>query len=114
MKPIIYHYARCSKSRQALSILEDKNIQHEVRYYLEQPLSEKEVRALHKKLNVSITEMVRTKDAAYKDLFAGEPPTEDELIQAIVEHPVLLQRPIVEVEAKAIIARPPERLLEVL
>lgn len=114
MKSIIYHNERCSKSRQALHILEDEKIPHTVRYYLEDPLSKAEIKALHKKLDVPLSEMVRPQGEFFKDLFGADQPTDDQLLQALVQYPVLLQRPIVETAEKAVIARPPEKLHEIL
>lgn len=110
----IYHYARCSKSRNALCILEDKKVGFETRFYLENPLTTDELKKLHKKLGRPFLDMVRTGEPIYKELFSGKEPTEQELIEAVAQHPVLLQRPIVEKEDSAIIARPPVNLEDYL
>jgi len=108
----IYHYNKCGKSRGALCLLENKNAKFSVRYYIDNPLNVKELKALHKKLNVPLIEMVRTNETVYKKLFADKTPTDKQLLEAIAEHPILLQRPIVETNESAIIARPPEKVLD--
>ncbi len=110
----IYHYNKCSKSRQALTLLEEKGIDFSVRYYLQHPLNKEEISALQQKLQIPLIRMVRTDEVIYKELFDKMTPSESELIQAMVENPVLLQRPVVETESKAVIARPPEKLLEII
>ncbi len=108
----IYHYARCSKSRGALCILEDQGADFTIRYYLDNPLSPEEIKALQKKLGVPLKEMIRTGEQKYRELFGLTEPDDNQLIRALQEFPVLLQRPIVEKEDYAIIARPPGKLFD--
>lgn len=110
----IYHFNRCSKSRQALAILEEKEIPFRIRYYIEEPLSTSEILTLQQKLNVPLKEMIRTNETEYKEISGGQIPDDSDLVQMLAEHPKLLQRPIIESSDKAIIARPPEKLLEVI
>ncbi|MCO5231818.1 MAG: hypothetical protein M9958_11765 [Chitinophagales bacterium] len=108
----IYHYNKCSKSREALCILEDKSTNFTVRYYIDNPLNKEEIIALQKKLNLSLIDMIRTNEAEYKSLFLDKQPNENQLIDALLTYPKLLQRPIVEMDDSAIIARPPEKIFE--
>lgn len=110
----IYHNGRCSKSRGALEILQEEGIPHKVRWYLDEPLSEKEIRALLKKLRMPAEALVRKSENLFKESFAGKTLSEDEWIEVLTRHPLLIERPIVVNGRKAVVARPPERLREVL
>lgn len=109
----IYHNPRCSKSRQALALLEDKNLEITVIKYLEMPPSKDDLRVLSKKLGLPISQMLRTKESVYRDLSLKE-ASEETLYNAVPENPILLERPIVVNGNKAVIARPPEKLEEIL
>ncbi|XZF13091.1 arsenate reductase (glutaredoxin) [Chitinophagaceae bacterium MMS25-I14] len=111
---IIYHNGRCTKSRGALEILQEKGIEHEVRYYLMEPLNKKELKALLKKLGIKAEELVRKSEPLYKEHYKDRKLTNEQWIAAMVENPILIERPIVENGDRAVIARPPERLSEVL
>ena len=108
----IYHNNRCSKSRQCLTILQNENTTYRVRNYLQEPLNISEIKSLQKKLGVPVSAMIRAQESIYQALFKDRQPSEDELIEAIAEHPILLQRPIVELEDSAVIARPPEKVFD--
>ncbi|MCB9033167.1 MAG: arsenate reductase (glutaredoxin) [Chitinophagales bacterium] len=110
----ILHNNRCGKSRTALQILEEKSIPFEVIEYLKNPLTEKEIKTLLKKLQLQPIDMMRTKESIFKELFDNTTPSDEQLIQAMVAHPILIERPIVINGDKAIIARPPELALEVI
>ena len=110
----VYHNNSCSKSRNAVDILNEKGIDFSIRNYIDQPLNLDEIQRLHQLLNVPFIDMVRTDEPVYNKLFGSTTPMENELQQALVQHPVLLQRPIVINGEKAVIARPPERVLEVI
>lgn len=110
----LYHSNRCSKSRNALKLLKEKEISFQVRYYLDQALNKEELIALQSKLQVPLIEMVRTSENVYKELFGKDTPSDDALLEAIIKHPILLQRPIFEIGEKAVIARPTEKLLEII
>ena len=102
---IIYHNPSCSKSRCALAYLKDKNTPFEVRTYLTEPFSKEEFLALLSKLNVPVLDIVRKNELAFKDL------SEDEIIDILLENPKLIERPIVEWGANAVVARPLENLI---
>ncbi len=108
---IIYHNPSCSKSRCALAYLKDKNTPFEVRTYLSQPFSKEEFIALLLKLNLPVLDIVRKNELAYSSLLKDKVLSEDEIIDILLKNPKLIQRPIVEWGANAVIARPLENLI---
>jgi arsenate reductase len=113
MKAKIYHNPRCSKSRTALALLTERGVDFEVVDYLTTPPSKATLRALRRKLGGSALAMVRTDEPEFQP-YAGRPLSDDEIIDLLAVEPRLLQRPIVELGAKARIGRPPDRVLELL
>lgn len=114
-KVTIYHNPRCSKSRQTLSLLEERNIDPDIVLYLENPPSIAELSELLAKLGMTPRELMRKGEDAYKDNNLGNPELSDaELIQAMHDFPKLIERPIVVVNDKAALGRPPEQVLEIL
>jgi len=111
-KLIVYHNARCSKSREALALLAEKGIETEVVEYLKTPLTKKLLKNLLMKLNLKPIDIIRTNEDIFKKKFKGKNFKDEEWIQILIENPTLLQRPIVVDEYKAVIARPPESVLE--
>lgn len=109
----LLHNPRCSKSRQALALLEERGADLRVRRYLDEPLDEQELRALIARLAVDGEALVRTGEAEWKALGA-DLDDRDRVIQAIVAHPRLLQRPIADDGSRAVIGRPPEAVLALL
>lgn len=112
MKAKIYHNPRCSKSRATLGLLEDRGIDLEIIEYLKTPPSKATLKSLLAKLGLEARDIVRASEDAYRAAGVPADATEDALLDLIVEHPKLLQRPIVEVEKSARIGRPPEQVLE--
>ncbi|MDF3866130.1 arsenate reductase (glutaredoxin) [Pseudomonas denitrificans (nom. rej.)] len=111
----IFHNPRCSKSRGALELLEERGIQPQIIRYLETPPSAAELKALLGKLGISARQLLRTGEDEYKELDLANPALGDEqLIAAMASHPKLIERPIVIVGDKAVIGRPPEKVLEIL
>ncbi|WP_447751913.1 arsenate reductase (glutaredoxin) [Pseudomonas nicosulfuronedens] len=111
----LFHNPRCSKSRGALELLEARGIQPEVIRYLETPPSTAELKALLGKLGISARQLLRTGEDEYKELDLANPALSDgQLIDAMVQHPKLIERPILIVGDKAVIGRPPEKVLEIL
>jgi arsenate reductase (glutaredoxin) len=110
----IYHNPRCSKSREALALLTERGIQPEVILYLQDIPKESELVALMNMLDTPPSSLVRNKEDAYADsrLHAQSSPTE--IAAAIHQAPILLERPIVVVNDRAVIARPPEKALSLL
>jgi len=111
----IWHNPRCSKSRQALTLLEEKGVEKKIVKYLQSNPTKEEITALLKMLGFSSArEMMRTKEDIYKELDLKNETDETKLIEAMAEHPKLIERPIIIKAEKAIIARPPERVIEFL
>ena len=108
----IYHNGECSKSKGALEILQEQNIPHTVRWYLAEPLSKEELKALLHKLGMQPSELVRKSEDLYNEQYEGRNITEEEWFNILVQNPILIQRPILELPDRAIIARPPERVFE--
>ena len=110
----IYHNPRCSKSRATLALLEERGIQPEVVEYLKTPPNEKRLRALLKKLGMRPIDLIRKNEAEWKESGLDAAASDDELIALMVRHPILIERPIVEVGQRAKIERPPEQVLELI
>ena len=111
----LYHYSRCSKSRAALALLEERGIKATVVNYLDTPLNAEQLTALLSKLGISARELMRSGEPAYSEMNLANPDlTEAQLIDAIVQAPILMQRPILEVEQRAAIGRPIDNLIELL
>jgi len=112
----IYHNPRCSKSRETLALLQSNGIEPQVVLYLETPPDAATLRQLLKMLNMSSArELMRQKEDLYKSLNLADPQlSEEALIQAMVENPKLIERPIVVSHGQARIGRPPEQVLEIV
>lgn len=111
----IYHNSRCSKSRSALALLEQHGEPFEVIHYLETPPSASELKMLLSQLGIHARQLLRTGEDEYRELQLDDASlSEEALIAAIVKHPRLIERPIVVAHGKAVIGRPPEKVLEVL
>jgi arsenate reductase len=110
----VYHNARCSKSRQACSILSEKGIRSEIIEYLKTPPSQKEIKDLLKMLGMNAEELVRKGESLFKEKFAGKHLTETQWIKILSENPILMERPIIVNGKSAVIGRPPERVLELI
>jgi arsenate reductase len=114
-KITIYHNPRCSKSRQALQLLRDRGIEPLVVDYLKQPLNEQQLKRLLKQLGMAPRELLRKKEAEYRALGLDDSElSPDMLIKAMVEHPILIERPIVVADKKAVLGRPPEVVLNIV
>ena len=115
MSVTIYHNPRCSKSRETLNLLQSKNIEPSVVEYLKTPLSHEQISTLVSQLGFnSARDLMRTKEEQYKALNLKDENDESALIAAMVEHPKLIERPIVVSNNKAALGRPPENALSVL
>ncbi len=111
----IYHNPRCSKSRLTLELLKDKGIDPKVILYLETPPSEKELVLILKKLNMEARELLRKGEAEFKEQnLSDTSKSEEDVIQAMVNFPKLMERPIVIYGDRAIIGRPPENVLKII
>lgn len=111
----ILHNPRCSKSRQTLALLEEKGIEPEIIKYLDTPPTAAELKAILQKLKISARDLLRKGEDDYKSLnLADTSLTEDQLIEAMISHPKLIERPIVIKDGQAKIGRPPESVLDIL
>ena len=111
----IYHNPRCSKSRQALKLLEEKGVQPEIVKYLDTPPDQASLARILEMLGLEPRELMRKKEKEYKELGLNDPQlTREQLIDAMVAHPRLIERPIVIKNGKDALGRPPESVLEIL
>ncbi|WP_310557823.1 arsenate reductase (glutaredoxin) [Flavobacterium sp.] len=110
----IYHNSRCGKSRECLAFLEDSGQQFEVVKYLDEIPSFEELKSIIKKLNIKPIELVRQKEKIWIENFKNKQLSDDEIIQAMITNPILIERPIVIKGNKAVIARPKEKVIAIL
>jgi len=110
----IYHNPRCSKSRAGLALLRAKGVEPTVIEYLKTPPTKEALRAIVQKLGIKPADLVRTGEEIYQQKFKGKAMTDEQWLDALARHPVLIERPIVVKGARAAVGRPPERVLDVL
>ncbi len=115
-KVIVWHNPRCRKSREGLAMAEkvaaEKGLEVEIRKYLDNPPSKDELKKVLKMLSMKPIELVRTKEAIWKENFKGKDLTDEQVIEAMSQYPKLIERPIVIYNDKAVLARPAEKVLE--
>ena len=115
MPVTILHNPRCSKSRQSLELLKKHGVDPKVILYLKNPPTLSEIKSILKKLNLGPSEILRTGESCFKELAISlEEISDDELIALMTENPILIERPIIFDEQKAVIGRPPENTLDML
>lgn len=110
----IYHNPRCSKSRCSLQILDEKGIDYELIKYLDTPPSRAELKEIITKLGLNPEALVRKGEKIFKEQFKGKSFTDEEWITILTENPILIERPIIVEGDKAVIGRPPEKVLTLL
>lgn len=110
----IYHNPRCSKSRQALEILQTKGLQPEIVLYLENPPSKQELKGILKMLGIKAEDLLRKNEETYKSQYKEKKLSDDEWIEVMIQNPKLIERPIFINKNKAVIGRPPEKVLEIV
>lgn len=111
----LYHNPDCSKSRAALALLEENDAQITIVYYLEEPLERSELENLLGQLGLPLSDLLRKSEAEYEQFALGdETLSEDIVYELVLQHPILIQRPIAVAGNRALIARPPERVLELI
>ncbi len=110
----IWHNPRCSKSRQALALLEERGEEVTVRKYLDDAPSLTELTLTRDTLGRRAIEMMRTGEKLFKELEISETAPDDALLGMMAAHPILIERPIVFAKDQAVIARPPERVFDIL
>ncbi len=111
----ILHNPRCRKSREALNLLQERKIKLDIIEYLKHPLNKKQIERIISFLSKSdFKKIIRKNEIIYKEKYKNKTLSKSDLIQVIVQHPILLERPIVIKDKKAIIGRPPENILDLL
>jgi len=110
----IYHNSRCSKSRCGLDFLKETGKEFKIVKYLEEVPSKKELKEILKKLGIKPIDLVRKNEKIWKENYKGKDLSDDEIIKAMVENPKLIERPIVINGDKAVVARPTEKIKEIL
>ena len=110
----LYHNPRCSKSRQALQVLQRANVPVEIVLYLKDPLSEDALKKILQQLGVSAIDLVRKNETIWKENYKSKTLTDVQLITAMVNNPKLIERPIAIKHGKAVIGRPPQEVLKVI
>ena len=110
----IYHNPRCRKSREGLAIVESSGKDFEIINYLKEVPDEKELRKVLDYLSLSPDQLIRKNEAIWKEKFKGKVLSDDQLIDAMLEYPKLIERPIVIKGDKAVIGRPPEKIIELI
>jgi arsenate reductase len=111
----VYQKPTCTTCRQVHAALRDAGVDFDAVDYYTDPISKTKLKELLRKMNMSARELLRTKEEIYRTLRLGERDlTDDEIVDLMVKHPDLIQRPIVEKGARAILARPAERLKAIL
>ena len=111
----LYHYSRCSKSRAALALLEERGIKATIVHYVDTPLNAQQLSNLLGKLGITARELIRSGESVYREMGLDNPNlNEAQLIDAMVQAPILIQRPILEIGERAAIGRPMENIVELL
>lgn len=115
MQVTIWHNPRCSKSRQTLKLIEDNGINPNIRRYLEDAPSMAELRRVLGQLGCPARDLVRVKEPLFKELgLDNAGASESQLLAAMVEHPKLIERPVVISDKGVVLGRPPENVLQIL
>ncbi|MBP0482588.1 arsenate reductase (glutaredoxin) [Sagittula salina] len=111
---ILWHNPRCSKSRAALALLEARGVAFETRRYLEDAPSLEDLRMLHSRLGVPAIQMMRSGEAAFREMGLTRDMADADLLAAMAREPRLIERPVLIADGRAVIGRPPERVLDLL
>ena len=115
MSVTIYHNPRCSKSRQALQLLTDNGIEPQIIEYLKTPPSATEIKKILKLLKISARGLIREKESLYAELnLDNTMASEEDLVKAMADNPILMERPVVIANGKAVIGRPPDAVLKII
>lgn len=110
----IYHNSRCSKSREGIAFLENAKVDFQIINYLDNVPTKEELKELLLKLNLPAIDLIRKKEAIWIEQYKGKDLSEDELIEAMIQNPKLIERPIIVNGSKAVIGRPAEKIKEIL
>jgi len=110
----IYHNPRCGKSREALKLLNEKGIDPDIKQYLKEIPTHAELEDVIKKLGISPQELIRKNEKVFKELYKGKELSDSQWIEAMIAEPKLIERPILINGNKAVVGRPPEKVLEII
>ena len=111
----LYHNPRCSKSRETLALLKERGVEPRVVEYLQTPPTREELKEVLAALGLSPRELMRKKEAPYAELGLDDPKwSDEELVDFMVKHPILIERPILVTDKGVRVGRPPESVLEIL
>lgn len=110
----LYHNPRCSKSRSALTLLQERGAAVDVVEYLKTPLARTQLATLVKQLGIAPGALVRKGEDVCKEHYAGRDMTDDDWLDAMAAHPILMERPVAVRGSRAVIGRPPENVLALL
>lgn len=111
---ILFHNPRCMKSREALGLLNENGKQPEIREYLKEVPTEQEILDLLQLLNMEAKDLIRKNEKIYKEEFRGKNLSNEDWIKVMLQNPKLIERPIFINNGKAVVGRPPEKILELL
>ena len=112
MEFTIYHNPRCRKSREALQYLEKKCSQYQTVKYLENQFDKKTLGAVLKKISLNPSEIVRKNETIWKKKYSSQNLTEDQILELLIKHPRLIERPILTTSDRGVLARPLENLID--
>ena len=110
----IYHNPRCTKSRDTLALLEEKGVKPRIVEYLKTPPSAAELKAILAALGMKPEQLVRKGEEIYKSEYAGKTLTDAQWIAALTKHPILIERPLVETDRGVVLARPQDKVRDIL
>lgn len=110
----VLHNPRCGKSRESIALLEASGKPFEIIKYLEHPLSVSELEVLIQKLGLPTIDLIRQKESIWIENFKGKELTDQQMLQIVAEHPILMERPIVITNLKAVIGRPVENIKKIV
>ena len=110
---VIYHNPKCSKSRKTLEYIKDKNINPVIKLYLQEDITEKEIKNIVKRLGIKPIELVRQQEEEFKN-YKSKDLNDDEIFSLLIKYPKLIERPIVVSDNRAILGRPPEKVLDII
>jgi len=110
----IYHNPRCRKSREALNLIKESGNEVAIVEYLKSPLSVEELKRLVEKLDIPVTNLLRKGESVFKEKYKGRDLDDDEWFIAMAENPILIERPIIEKDGKAVLGRPPQNVLDLI
>lgn len=113
-RPVLFHNPRCAKSREAKALLEDRGVAFDLRFYLDDTPSPDELDKLLRKLGMEPEDLVRRGEAVYKERYKGRAMTRKTWLKALCENPRLIERPILISGRKAVVGRPPGKVLDLI